>query len=267
MKKLLVFTDLDATLVDHQTYSYEAALPAIARLKQFGYPIVFNSSKTTAEQQQLRAELDIQAPFVVENGAAVVIPPGSLNNPNESDPHTEIFGSPYEDIVQTLADLRQQYGYTFRGFSDLEAAELADITGLPLQGAIAAKQRLGTEPLIWEDHESLYSKFVSQLADRKLTTTRGGRFRHVMSNTDKGKALNWLATLYRNTYPDVDWTVVALGDSPNDLEMLRVANIGVLIPNPHRPPFEVTGVNSLVRPQSTGPAGWSEAIAAILDNL
>ncbi|MEO0354349.1 MAG: HAD hydrolase family protein, partial [Cyanobacteria bacterium P01_A01_bin.3] len=79
MKKLLVFTDLDATLVDHQTYSYEAALPAIARLKQLDYPIIFNSSKTIAEQQHLRAELDIQTPFIVENGAAVVIPPGTLD--------------------------------------------------------------------------------------------------------------------------------------------------------------------------------------------
>ncbi|MEM9568306.1 MAG: HAD-IIB family hydrolase, partial [Cyanobacteria bacterium P01_E01_bin.34] len=81
MKKLLVFTDIDATLVDHQTYSFEAALPAIARLKRLGYPIIFNSSKTIAEQQQLRIELNIQAPFIVENGAAVVIPAGTLDCP------------------------------------------------------------------------------------------------------------------------------------------------------------------------------------------
>ena len=181
MKKLLVFTDLDATLVDHQTYSYEAALPAIARLKQLGHPIVFNSSKTIAEQQQLRAELDIQAPFIVENGAAVVIPSGTLDIPADAEPQTEIFGAPYEAIVETLANLRQQHGYRFRGFSDLDAAELAEITGLPLQGAIAAKQRLGTEPLMWEDDESRYSEFVAQLANSQLVTTRGGAFppRHV----------------------------------------------------------------------------------------
>ncbi len=264
MKKLLVFTDLDATLVDHQTYSYEAALPAIARLKQLGYPIVFNSSKTIAEQQQLRIEMGIQEPFIVENGAAVVIPSGTLDIPVNAETHIEIFGSPYEAIVERLEDLRQQHGYQFRGFSDLDATELAEITGLPLEGAIAAKQRLGTEPLMWEEDESRYAEFVAQLADSKLSTTRGGRFRHVMSDTDKGKALNWLAARYRNTYPEVDWTVVALGDSPNDLEMLRVADIGVLIPNSHRPPFEVTCVNRLVRPQSAGPAGWSEAIVSIL---
>ncbi|MEL7083158.1 MAG: HAD-IIB family hydrolase [Cyanobacteria bacterium P01_G01_bin.4] len=266
MKKLLVFTDLDATLVDHQTYSYEAALPAIARLKQLDYPIIFNSSKTIAEQQHLRAELDIQTPFIVENGAAVVIPPGTLDITDDAEAHTEIFGSPYKTIVETLANLRQQYGYQFRGFSDLDATELAEITGLPLEGAIAAKQRQGTEPLLWEDDESRYEDFVGKLAASQLTTTRGGRFRHVMSNTNKGKALDWLAAHYCNTYPDADWTVVALGDSPNDLEMLRVADIGVLIPNPHRPPFEATGISQLVHPQSIGPAGWAEAIATILGN-
>ncbi len=30
----LIFTDLDGTLLDHETYSWEAAQPAIERLRQ-----------------------------------------------------------------------------------------------------------------------------------------------------------------------------------------------------------------------------------------
>ncbi|MEL6319255.1 MAG: mannosyl-3-phosphoglycerate phosphatase, partial [Cyanobacteria bacterium J06626_14] len=61
--KLLVATDLDATLLDHQTYSYDAALPAIESLKANGCPLIFNSSKTQAEQTVLRAVLNIDDPF------------------------------------------------------------------------------------------------------------------------------------------------------------------------------------------------------------
>ena len=266
MKKLLIATDLDATLIDHQTYSYAAALPAIEQLKQRDYPIIFNSSKTIAEQQQLRAELNIQDPFIVENGAAVVIPPGILDRPaNATEDEIQIFGIPYSEIVTYLAEVRQQQGYRFRGFADFTAAQIAHITGLSLPGAIAAKQRLGTEPLIWEDEESLYPDFVRAIAPNNLQVTRGGRFHHVMSHTNKGQALNWLAARYRTVFPQIEWTVVALGDSPNDLEMLRVADIGVLIPNPHRAAFEVTGVKNLMCPKCSGPAGWSEAVQAIVE--
>ena len=46
--------------------------------------------------------------------------------------------------------------------------------------------------------------------------------------------------------------------------MLQVADVGVLIPNPARAEFEVTEVFKLMRPQRTGPEGWAEAMAAIV---
>jgi mannosyl-3-phosphoglycerate phosphatase len=263
--KLLVATDLDATLLDHQTYSYDAALPAIEALKTQQCPIIFNSSKTRAEQTVLRAELQIDDPFILENGAAVVIPPGQLDHPTGAlDAAVEVFGLPYADLVACLARLRQQHGFAFRGFADLTADELAELTGLSVEGAIAAQQRMGTEPLYWEDSEAAYDTLVSELATLGLQTTQGGRFRHVMAKTDKGSALEWLVKRYQHHYPDTQWRVVALGDSPNDLPMLRVADVGVLIPNPHRAAFEVTGVERLITPSQPGPAGWAEAIDSLM---
>ena len=40
--ELLVFTDLDGTLLDHDTYSFEAALPCINLLKNNDIPIIIN---------------------------------------------------------------------------------------------------------------------------------------------------------------------------------------------------------------------------------
>ncbi|MCG7852909.1 MAG: HAD hydrolase family protein, partial [Methanosarcinaceae archaeon] len=47
--KYVVFTDLDGTLIDHDTYSYKAARPALAALKKQGIPLIFCTSKTRAE--------------------------------------------------------------------------------------------------------------------------------------------------------------------------------------------------------------------------
>lgn len=268
MPNLLVATDLDATLLDHQTYSYSAALPAIDLLKAHGCPIIFNSSKTQAEQTRLRAALEIQAPFIIENGAAVVIPPGQLGHPaTASAAEVKVFGPPYSELLAQIHRLRQQHGYRFQGFADLSATDLAEVTGLSLDGATAAKQRSGSEPLRWDDSEAAYQAFVAALNDLGLQTTQGGRFRHVMAKTDKGKALTWLVERYRAAFPQFDWTVVALGDSPNDLPMLQVADIGVLVTNPHRAQFETPGVSNLITPTQVGPAGWAEAITAIARDL
>lgn len=268
LSKLLVATDLDATLLDHQTYDYRPAVSVIKQLKADGCPIIFNSSKTQAEQNQLREVLGIGDPFILENGAAVVIPPGQLNHPASADKAAiTVFGLAYADLIAQLHQLRQVQGYRFRGFADLSAADIAQLTGLPFTGATAAKQRLGSEPLCWEDSEVAYAAFVSKLADMDLQVTQGGRFHHVMAKTDKGQALAWLVACYKAVFPAVDWTVAALGDSPNDVPMLQVADVGVLIPNPHRQPFEVKGVKHLIRPSLPGPTGWAEAITTLLANL
>ena len=48
MKRWLVFTDLDGTLLD-ESYSWDLAQPAIDLLRSASIPIILNSSKTVAE--------------------------------------------------------------------------------------------------------------------------------------------------------------------------------------------------------------------------
>ena len=71
----IVFTDLDGSLLDFDRYSFEGARPSLDRLKRLDIPVVFTTSKTRREVEVLRRETGIDAPFIVENGAAVYVPP------------------------------------------------------------------------------------------------------------------------------------------------------------------------------------------------
>ena len=83
MPNLIVFTDLDGSLLDSTTYSFKAATPALNALREQGIPLVLVSSKTRAEMEPLRQRLGHCDPFIVENGGAVFVPHGLFDFPLE----------------------------------------------------------------------------------------------------------------------------------------------------------------------------------------
>jgi len=262
MNRLLVFTDLDATLLDHETYSWQEAAPALQLLRQLQVPLILNSSKTIAELVPLATELDTRAPLVAENGSVIAMPGVA----GESYPANRqiVLGRRYEDIVFTLAQLREKHGYRFRGFHNLSAGEVADLTGLPLASAILAKKRKGTEPILWDEAENRLGEFRNQLDKHGLSLTRGGRFFHVASKQNKAEAMRWLRDYYAESYPDDRWTCVALGDSANDFAMLKAADLAVYL-GPRPIPEELTrNISELIVATKPGPKGWNATILSLL---
>ena len=49
MARIVIFTDLDGTLLHPKSYSFDAALPALNLIKEKKIPLVLCSSKTKAE--------------------------------------------------------------------------------------------------------------------------------------------------------------------------------------------------------------------------
>ena len=65
---LLVFTDLDGTLLSHSSYRWDAATPALDTLRKIGAAVVLASSKTAPEIAEIRAELAWDhCPAIIEN--------------------------------------------------------------------------------------------------------------------------------------------------------------------------------------------------------
>ncbi|NEO25915.1 MAG: HAD hydrolase family protein, partial [Kamptonema sp. SIO4C4] len=88
-KQLLIFTDLDGTLLGSDDYRYEAAVPAIAQLQQRAIPLIPVTSKTRAEVEVLRHALHLTDPFIVENGSGIFIPVGDRHFTHEAEEHAQ----------------------------------------------------------------------------------------------------------------------------------------------------------------------------------
>lgn len=244
----LIFSDLDGTLLDHETYSHDAADEALARLANAGIPVILASSKTAAEMIPIRNALGLSAhPAICENGAGLVAP-GADNLPDTSD---------YHALRRTLDTLRAP----FEGFSDMSVSAVATLTGLSPDAARLAKTRAFSEPGLWRGTESEKEAFLSALQSEGISAREGGRFMTLSFGATKADRMTEITRLYGAP------PTLALGDAPNDLEMLHMADYGAIIANPHRSPLprhpdEDTG--RLTRSSLPGPAGWAERVTTVL---
>lgn len=269
MKRLIVFTDLDGTLLRHEDYLWSEADPALQRLLALNCPVILNSSKTFSELLEHAAQFQLQHPFALENGSAIAIPMGYFDNPQHSRPEYEIiyFGKAYPQIIKLLDQLRAEQDLPFEGFHDWSAEQIAAHTRLNEIGALAAQARHCSEPILWHGSELGLERFRSLLHEHGLSLTRGGRFYHVMSAVSKGTAADWLIQQYREHQPNINWISVALGDSDNDIPMLQAVDYPVLIPNPHREPPMLPANLSCITASQAGPAGWNEVMLQLIDDL
>ncbi|WP_163849619.1 HAD-IIB family hydrolase [Pseudooceanicola aestuarii] len=251
----IVFTDLDGTLLDHQSYDYAPALPALSRLRAYGVPVVLASSKTAAEIAPLRAELRLTAsPAIVENGAGLLPP----NSPAEDK------GDVYDRLRACLDQVSAPLREKFRGFGDLGAGAVALDSGLSPQKAELACKRAFSEPGLWYGTAVEKREFIAELAEFGVTARRGGRYLTLTFGGTKADRMDEAAALFGNPHR------IALGDAPNDIEMLENASVGVVIRNDHGAPLpklkgEASG--QILRSTKPGPAGWNEMMMSLISRL
>jgi mannosyl-3-phosphoglycerate phosphatase len=266
MPASLVFSDLDGSLLDHYSYSFEQALPMIKALDRLGIPLILTSSKTCAEIVGLRSALGNSHPFIVENGAAVFIPRHSLpaqpaGTTTYGDYWLYEMAPPRSRWLAALAELAQEYPGEFDSFHSAGVAGIIRMTGLPESEAEAANDRLYSEPVRWLGTAQREARFIESLQEKGATVFRGGRFLSVSANCDKGAALRWLRSQYQAYLPDVEIDDIAIGDSANDLPMLEAAHTALLIRSPVHGFPELIEQEAVIHSQQCGPSGWAEGVS------
>jgi mannosyl-3-phosphoglycerate phosphatase len=261
--RLIVFSDLDHTLLDGRDYSHAEAAPGLALLEAQDVPLVLCTSKTLPEVEFHRRCLDNRHPFVVENGGAIHIPTDYFefefdHDRRAADCFVLELGAPYRTLVRELAELKRKTGLPLRGFSDMTVQEVASLCGLSLLQAAWAKQREYDEPFVIPAPDTA----AAVIAAATVPITQGGRFFHLAAS-DKGWAAGMLMALFRRSHPGA--VSVGIGDAFNDLPLLEAVDIPFLVQGSDGGYDPRVAVPGLQYADGIGPAGWNAAIASLVD--
>ncbi|MBN1567436.1 MAG: HAD-IIB family hydrolase [Acidobacteria bacterium] len=261
---LIFITDMDGTLLDAD-YGFEEAQPALQELKERQIPLVFCTSKTRAEVEAYRRQLDNTHPFIVENGGALYIPESHFPVPICSAEHRDgyaviEFGSPYPEIVDTLLKAAEESGCTVLGFSQMSVEEISRRCNLPPAAAQLAKQREYDEPFEILAGDS--DRLLKEIEKRKKRWTRGGRFYHILGANDKGHCVILLRHFYERIYQSV--VVAGLGDGMNDAGFLNVVDIPLLMESDEIEDLKKAVPRGRICPG--GPRGWNATVLDVIRN-
>jgi len=266
MPEVIVFTDLDGTLLDHNSYSVRAALPAIDLLLRRGLPIIPVSSKTAAEVRRWISILSLEGPFICENGCAIFAPVDSLSGrPDgavEDDEEWKIsLGVGIDEVRRGLEELSESAGFTYRSFSQMSVDELSFLTGLTGEELDECLAREYDEPFIIIGEHNL--KLIGRkAAENGFHFTKGGRFYHLTGGCHKGQAVRILANLYREER--IDPLFVGIGDSFNDLAMFQEVDLAYLVQKPDGTYDPLIPEDAARRIPGAGPRGWRAAVEEVM---
>ena len=264
---LVIITDLDGTLLDQRTYSYEACLAAIRKVRSLEVPLILCSSKTRSEMEPLWKELKLKDPFIVENGGAIYVMPDYFPFPIENlkiknGLRALELGQSINVIRRALIEAAHRLHVNVRCFGEMKVEEICHLTGLSKDNARAATKREYDEPFVVR--QGNYARLFTALRTKGFKITPGDRFYHLSYGSDKGKAVKTVLDLYRRVNASV--RSVGLGNSANDLPFLRHVDRPILIRNPDRT-WDSTitqNIAGIEKPLGIGPAGWREAVEKIL---
>ncbi|MDA7595465.1 HAD-IIB family hydrolase [Luminiphilus sp.] len=270
MSTAVIYTDLDGTLLDHHTYSFEAAGPALAMLKKSGIPVIPCTSKTRSETTHLMQALDLDGPMIIENGAAIWVPQdwGLVRPENALDDAgawCHRFGPPRSLIRRQLATFGIEWSNRYQCLSDLTDKQVAAVTGLDLANAARAKERQYCETLVWLGTPSDRRAFAKEVESMDMQCVQGGRFVHVLASGGKAQAVSWLHRKIRAERPEYAAAVsVAAGDAENDVAMLEITDLALLVRSPVNELPTLERCSGVVVSEAMGPAGWAEGIEALI---
>jgi mannosyl-3-phosphoglycerate phosphatase len=266
--KYLLFTDLDGTLLDLFTYSYEAALPTLESVKKKKVPIVFCTAKTLAENEYYQEELGIEDPFIVDNGGAIFIPDDYFSFSFECKKKGTYcvveLGAPYAELREALKDIREETGFKITGFGDMSAEEVATDAHLSVDKARRAKKKEYNESFIFDEPEEKVPILFEKIKEKGFAVTHGGRYYNIHGkNADKGKAVTILTALFKKECDEV--RTIGVGDSMNDIPMLEAVEQPAVVKNKKGGWLDISLPN-LYKAKGEGPEGWVEVVETFILN-
>lgn len=250
----LLLTDLDGTLLDASSLSFEPARGALARLAARGVLVVPCTSKSVAEGAAWARRLGLAGPWVAENGGAIV----------EADGKLLPLGPPPSVLERAMEAIARMTSGAAASIASLPDGEVAHAMGATLDDARLAKDRRFDVAFRFAGAAETWRDGIEAIAGRwGLRVTRGNRWWHLHGASDKGTAAAVLAERVGGTL------AAGVGDSENDASMLRACarRYAVAKPDGSHDAALVRDVPGLVALPKPGPEGWALAADDFLATL
>lgn len=266
----LVVTDMDGTLLNHHDYRYEAVLPMLQQLEEMDIPVIFNTSKTFVELGSLVQQFNNVHPFIIENGSAIVVPENYFNETFQQKYMVDGVAVPGYKILVTGSVIAEINSFIQKirpeavNFAACSLQQAMELTGLTASEARDAQNRQYSVPLVFSDANKEL-QFIQQAQQAGFGILKGGRFIHVLGLCDKGSSMQILKELYEQNYHK-KYGVIALGDSPNDLDMLQLSDKPVVVKSPSSDSLNLDRSNTIYT-QHGAPEGWVEGVQSVLKTL
>ena len=269
----ILFADLDGSLLDAGSASWDAAGPAIDALRAHGIPLILVSSMTRAQLEPLRRRLQHRDPFIVENGAAVFIPQGLFTLPLErvrtkSSYDVIELGMPYHMLRDVLKQIEDAVETPLDGFGDMPVDEIMQLTGLSRADATLARIREYDEPFLYQGSQAVLEEVCRQIESRGLRCTRSRGLFHLTGDNDKGEAADLLMRCYQRErclrFQARPVESVGIGDSITDVPLLAVVDHPILVQRGDGSFDTNVLLPRLLHRRGIGPAGWNDAVLTLL---
>jgi mannosyl-3-phosphoglycerate phosphatase len=259
LSNILLFTDLDGTLLNKKTFEFKAALNLIKNCISKGINIIPNSSKTDLELDEICENLEIPKVYISENGSF-------------------IYGLNYlSKKLNEKVYLSRDKAVIFKNFSDninvklqkkcliLENETLKnqiEVLGLPQNKISKAMNRKFSMPFIFLGNKDEEIELKKNVKKNGLNIQFGGRVLSLGDKVSKGDAMMRFISLLSNETKK-NYVSICVGDNENDFDMLDKCDYPCLVKN--GPLKNINFKNQCVFSKKEAPDGWVEVVNKTLN--
>ena len=268
---LLIFTDIDGTFINNDTFDEGLNTKTISELVQAQHSVVFNTSKTFEEVDYFQKKIKTSLSFICETGGGIYTAKNNLKTTKSSRGAYQVLYesrkiTEYKDQIQSEINKKYRDDLTF--FDDLSIEEQSSLSGLSGHDLELASRRDFSILIKWKSTKSKYDEFKLFLKKFKLNLITGGRFSHICSEHDKGKATKLFIDRTKNFLKKSNIVTVAIGDSKNDYEMLNTVDFPCIVksPNNHLLQDSLNSKN-ITFSDHQAPTGWIECIEKVITKI
>ncbi len=261
MQKILIFTDLDGSLLHRDTFKFDGIKDYIKKLLSKGIFIIPNTSKTEKEILEFNNELGSNLPYITENGATI----NGLDLLNPNLPKELILGKDKNNLINIFKKLvPENLQNKCKWLSNMDKKKQSLIFGLEDEKLNMALDRKYSIPFIFEGTKSEMKQLSTIVKKKGLALQEGGRVINLTDKVNKAKALQVFVRFFKKNNKNIK--TIAVGDNYNDLDMLRSCDVPCLVFN-DKFKLDQINIDNLIFSNKPSPEGWADVIKKALDKL